>query len=1023
MSRVYIPLKAIAATTILFIAVFSCPRLVAEEYDITLPESAAFGGQFVRISYTGEAIEFIVHHSTEPSIRLSAPFLLSQIEYLYLPASSTPYSLVAKSQYPLLFRASDVGVEVVDETRLLKADINQVTQWKEENWVEDAAKFHQQPSCVVKKKMLNDLLEQNRLEEILAPSEQPQVSAFSDQCGIYPVFAAEAYFRLMNFEEASRGFKHTQSQSWMSSAPPYDVAYVNLMRGFSDILRGDERADMHTIYEGWEFLQYAKSLIEAHQLNELLPELHNARATYFRVTGDLVAAADELDTAIAVSRAFEKYNHVASYLNNLAVLHRALGNLAAAQRTYSQSIQLARMSNDALALTIQHDNLASTYIELGDLPAAARYFSYSVDINIQMGRDAYTAEALLGLADIALAQGNAGLADTYLNQAQPIITPTSFRESSQYHTLRSAFYAETKQPNKAKQAAALAFEQVAALSDTRHKMNVLFTLARSAIAIQEVEMAEVYLQSALAYIKPKHPHLIEYYELKNALFLQHAKPLTESQKATVENNFTAALSLVNEVENTLSIYRLGPTFKNKVRLLIDSYVEYLLADNSNTSAQKVLEVMDNYQSSMLRKSRQFYSQYGQDIALEENNTTAEMEVNLLSVGESNLAAQAQIDISLEKRDALRAHGRQVSLDVDRTHAYQFERLIDKLQQHEALVRLIDLPKHSHLIVGTKQGWRRFSIGKNMREKLHQQEGVVTWIKADELLPLEYFKSQSISKLILVSDHLTHTIAFSALPMPDNATHVIDHFEVVRAFSVLDYFNPVPSSATQGSHIAVFANPRFNSPASGISNKATLTWRKAMPPLVFSEREASSIQQHFSHASVVTALGAQANSDVLMSDEFGHAKLLHIATHGFYDPEYPGIVGLVTSDAATRRYLPGFVSLTQLLSRPFSADLVVLSGCDTLRGEIWLSEGQNSLSRGMLAQGAGSVLGTLWKVPDRATATFMEHFYASLATTHNASRALQIAKQKMKRNPRFRSPRYWGAFVLTVAHQKAEAIKF
>jgi CHAT domain-containing protein len=78
---------------------------------------------------------------------------------------------------------------------------------------------------------------------------------------------------------------------------------------------------------------------------------------------------------------------------------------------------------------------------------------------------------------------------------------------------------------------------------------------------------------------------------------------------------------------------------------------------------------------------------------------------------------------------------------------------------------------------------------------------------------------------------------------------------------------------------------------------------------------------------------------------------------------------------------------------------------------------------MLAQGAGSVLGTLWKVPDRATALFMEYFYASLAVTNNSSLALQLAKQKMKQNPRFRAQRYWGAFVLTVARKNAETIQF
>ena len=62
--------------------------------------------------------------------------------------------------------------------------------------------------------------------------------------------------------------------------------------------------------------------------------------------------------------------------------------------------------------------------------------------------------------------------------------------------------------------------------------------------------------------------------------------------------------------------------------------------------------------------------------------------------------------------------------------------------------------------------------------------------------------------------------------------------------------------------------------------------------------------------------------------------------------------------------------------PLKAELVVLSACDTGRGEI-KGEGVMGLSRAFIAAGVPSLVVSLWKVPDEATKDLMVEFYNNL----------------------------------------------
>ena len=93
----------------------------------------------------------------------------------------------------------------------------------------------------------------------------------------------------------------------------------------------------------------------------------------------------------------------------------------------------------------------------------------------------------------------------------------------------------------------------------------------------------------------------------------------------------------------------------------------------------------------------------------------------------------------------------------------------------------------------------------------------------------------------------------------------------------------------------------------------------------------------------------------------------------------------------------------------STEMVVLSACDTGVGEVRVGEGVFGLRRSFVLAGAKTLVMSLWKVPDRATAELMVDFYTRLLTGQSRAEALRGAQLEMKK--KLPDPLYWGAFIL------------
>lgn len=194
---------------------------------------------------------------------------------------------------------------------------------------------------------------------------------------------------------------------------------------------------------------------------------------------------------------------------------------------------------------------------------------------------------------------------------------------------------------------------------------------------------------------------------------------------------------------------------------------------------------------------------------------------------------------------------------------------------------------------------------------------------------------------------------------------------------------------------------------------------------------------------LTVLTGKAASEEAVREQISGKRYLHFATHGYFEPDHlPSLrdVGVSDSSQATAAMLPallsglvfagvnseavpdredGYLSAQEVGMMDLEAcDLAVLSACETALGSKRAGNGLMSLRRSFELAGAETVISSLWKVDDRATAQLMKDFYQNyLELGMEKSAALQEAKLKMLRQNRQdnqgdAAPSTWGAFVLS-----------
>jgi CHAT domain-containing protein len=154
----------------------------------------------------------------------------------------------------------------------------------------------------------------------------------------------------------------------------------------------------------------------------------------------------------------------------------------------------------------------------------------------------------------------------------------------------------------------------------------------------------------------------------------------------------------------------------------------------------------------------------------------------------------------------------------------------------------------------------------------------------------------------------------------------------------------------------------------------------------------------------------AATETTFKQKAANYRILHLATHGAVNtqnPLYSAII-LMGDDAND-----GLLHAHELYNLQLSAELVVLSACETGAGKLAKGEGIASIARAFAYAGAPNVVMSMWAAVDDIARLVMERFYIKLEEGLPKDQALQQAKLEVYDllPNEGRMPYYWAGFVL------------
>ena len=297
-----------------------------------------------------------------------------------------------------------------------------------------------------------------------------------------------------------------------------------------------------------------------------------------------------------------------------------------------------------------------------------------------------------------------------------------------------------------------------------------------------------------------------------------------------------------------------------------------------------------------------------------------------------------------------------------------------------------------------------------------------------------------TKHLLVSpDGNLCLLPFGALPFLDEQL-LIDHFNITYLTTARDVLRFKPSTNTAPNSVVVVCDPDFDCRVSEDVDPPVTTrtpnrsWfrsehdtNRPFSRLAGTRLEGACVASKWANSAVLALSGQNATKAEIA--RLRSPGVLHFATHGFFVSESESMqiaaadspsaltaFGRATNAAMLRSGLALAGANAWLLSETHDphvdtglltaeevsgldltgTELVVLSACDTGVGDIQAGEGVFGLRRAFVLAGAKTVVMSLWKIPDSATALLIDRFYDNLvARAATGSEALREAQTYLR----------------------------
>ncbi|MEO0757764.1 MAG: tetratricopeptide repeat protein [Cyanobacteria bacterium J06648_16] len=700
-------------------------------------------------------------------------------------------------------------------------------------------------------------------------------------------------------------------------------------------------------------------------------------------------------------------------LNNIGLIYEAIGEDETALDYFQDSLQLAQSANlSFLQPTLLH-NIGNTFMELGEDGPALEYMQQALAASRAIGNRQQEALTLINLGVFADRQGNSSAALDYFEQALPIHRSVGNRDGEAV-TLNNlgSIYLDSNP--------ALAFdyfEQALPLYQAVGNRNLeVITLSNLAVFYRnqgQIEQAIAEVSRAIALIEDLRTD-ISPGEMRSSYF------------STVQDYYQFKIDLLMQSGQSEAAFETSEAAR--ARLLIE-----LLSEANVDIRQGVDPALIAREDALQTELRQLELQR---IALRSSEHTAEQAATL---DQQSDAVLQQIDQTLTEirrlspayADTIKAQPltlNQIQQQVLDEETVLIQYALGEDQSYVWLVgkdtfQSYTLPAADDIIEAAERFRSAVSTPTPTGRVRQAGDALVKLILPEQ-------PDWLTGKRLLVSgDGILAELPFAALPLSDKDEYtpmLVEH-EVLTQPSISSVavlrqqFANRPESEPA---LAVLADPVYRSDDERVTGQSTAALPnvaqrnlrdldlRSIQPLPYTRVEAEQILEIAADLKHTAAFDFEADHDWLTNPNLNEYSILHLATHGFINPVNPQLSGMVLSLVNPQGQLreDGFLRLHDIFNLQLSAELVVLSACQTGRGENISGEGIVGLSRGFMYAGAERVAVSLWNVDDEGTARLMTAFYKAMLDEGLSPAAAMRAAQRQQWEAGY-IPNLWAAFTL------------
>ena len=692
--------------------------------------------------------------------------------------------------------------------------------------------------------------------------------------------------------------------------------------------------------------------------------------------GNYAAAIDAFQTSLKLRRTLPQQPGEGLVLGNLGNLYTILGRYERATELQERSLEIAKISQNEPVIANTLNSLGALHSLTGRYPQAIQTYEAALQQAKGLGNRSLAAKALNNLGSVYHAQKQFQPALTYYQQSLEIAQAIGNRklESANLSKLGLA-HSSLQQHKIAIQLQTRSVALARELRDRELESLALGNLGYSHWQAGDLEAAEQLLRQSLTVSESLRAGLTDSFKV-SAIDTQ-LTPYYLLQQVLVERNQPEAALEIAE--------------RARARAFAELFSQRFTSPSSHAKNKALTESL---QSPNLEQIRQ--------IARDRNATLVAYsvipEADFIAQGKQKGEAAALFIWVVQPNGTMHFH----SVDLQ------------QLRTEMGGQRLKDLVLRSRNSLGLRSrglGVVATEDGASARE-ISLQEMRLQQLHAALIEPIaDFLPTDPEAHVIFLPHDLLFLVPFAAL-QKSNGTYLLAQHTISLSPSI-HLFDLTHQRRAQLGQKTWQQNPQAalvvgNPTMPAIPMEEENADAEVLPSLPGAEEEAHAIAKMLG----IQALIGDAATETAIKQRLSQANLIHLATHGlldnFHNGDIPGAIALAASANED-----GLLTANEIMDLSINAELVVLSACDTGRGDI-TSDGVLGLSRALIAAGAPSAIVSLWAVPDAPTASLMTEFYAQLQKQDDKAQALRQAM--LVTLERYPDPRDWAAFLLIGASE-------